>query len=159
MSTPSAPTTLSYATELERELARARGVAGLVTGPAGLALLIVSSGQRLLQGLGLLCILAGVGWLMAASAGRRRARERAAWRLALDDERLSVTTPEGERRIPRERITSVTLDDDSLQVVVGVADAEELRLDATWGTLGAVDLHALLHGWWHRETSSSGRDN
>lgn len=159
METPAAPLTLVYTTALEREFARARGVAALVTGPAGVLLLVVASGKWLLLGLGVLCILASIGWLMAARAGSKRARERAWWRLLLTDEGLSVSTPQGEQHVPRARIEGVSLDDDTLQVVVSVPNEDELRLDATWGALGAVDLHARLLAWWQPGGSPSGRDN
>ena len=159
MPTPAAPETLAYTTALEREFARARAVAALVTGPAGVLLLVVSSGSLLLGGLGVLCILAGVGWLMAARAGSKRARERASWCLLLTDEGLSVSTAHGERHVLRERIGGVTLDDDTLQVVVSVPNEDELRLDATWGALGAVDLHARLLAWWQPGGSPSAHDN
>lgn len=159
MSVPALPLTLPYATSVERDFARARLIAALVTGPAGVLLLLASSGRLLLGALGVLCVLAGIGWLMAARGGNKRARERASWRLVLNDEALLVSTPDGEQGFLRERIESLTLDDDRLQVVITSAGAAELRLEATWGTLGVVDLHALLLAWWRPDGSPSARDN
>lgn len=159
MTAPALPLTLPYAVGLEQDFARARLIAALVTGPAGVLLLLASAGRLVLVVLGGLCVLAGIGWLMAARGGSRRARERASWRLELTDGRLSVSTATGEHEVPRERIEALALDDDRLQVVITVPGAEELRLEATWGTLGVVDLHALLVSWWRPEGAPAARDN
>ena len=60
----------------------------------------------------------------------------------------SVGTAAGTIDVPRTNIVSISLDDDTLQVVCALADSTELRLDPTWGSLGAVDLHGLLEDWW-----------
>jgi len=159
MSPASLPLTLPYATDLEQDFARARLVAALVTGPSGVLLLLASGGTLVLGVLGLLCLLAGVGWLMAARRGRVRARERAAWRLVLDETELRFSAEHGDQRVLRSEIEAVTLDDDSLQVVVTTGGADELRLEATWGALGVVDLHALLLAWWQPAPSASAGDN
>lgn len=159
MTAPALPLTLPYAVSVERDFARARLIAALVTGPAGVLLLLASSGRMVLGVLGVLCVLAGIGWLMAARGGNRRARERVGWRLELTDERLSMSTATGEQAVTRKRIEALTLNDDRLQVVITVPGAEELRLEATWGTLGVVDLHALLIAWWRPEGAPAARDN
>jgi hypothetical protein len=45
-------------------------------------------------------------------------------------------------------VRSVALDEDTLQVVLQRESALELRVDATWGAMGAVDLNTLLRRWW-----------
>ncbi|MCB9626207.1 MAG: hypothetical protein H6725_02415 [Sandaracinaceae bacterium] len=142
------PVTLPYATQVERDMVRARLVAALVTGPCGLLLLLASPGELVLFLLGALCVLASVGWLVAARRGRKRAVERAAWSLTLREDGLSVSTAEGTLDLPRANIVGMSLDDDTLQVVCALADGTELRLDPAWGSLGVVDLHSLLEDWW-----------
>jgi hypothetical protein len=159
MRPPSLPLTLPYATRVERDFARARFVAALVTGPAGVLLLMASGGELVLGVLGLACVLAGIGWLVAARRGLGRARERAAWQLSLSEERLSFSTETGDQHVPRSGIEALALDEDTLQVVVTAENMDELRLEATWGTLGVVDLHALLLAWWRPEGSLRAHDN
>ena len=138
------PETLPYTTQLELDCARARSVAAWVTGPCGL-LLVLASRQHMVVGmLGVLAMLAAVGWWMAARGGRKRAQQRAAWRLLLDRDQLTVSTAEGDFSIFHDAIRGVAMDDDTLQVVLTHENDAELRLDATWGGLGAVDLHAAL---------------
>lgn len=60
------PQHLAYATHVERDLARARFVAALVTGPAGVLLLLTTHRHAILGVVGLLCVLAALGWAMAA---------------------------------------------------------------------------------------------
>lgn len=153
------PLTLPYATRVERDFARARAVAALVTGPAGVLLLVASGGELVLGVLGLACSLAGVGWLVAARRGLRRARERVSWQLSLSEEALALDTEQGEQQVLRSHIRTLTLDDDRLQVVVTREGTDELRLEATWGTLGVVDLHALLLAWWRPEGPPRACDN
>jgi hypothetical protein len=142
------PRALPYATQLERDFARARLLAALVTGPCG-ALLLLASRDRLILGvLGLLCVLASVGWLLAARGGRTRARARADWQLVLERDVLTLSTAEGVVRVLRSDVRSVALDEDTLQVVLQRESALELRVDATWGAMGAVDLNTLLRRWW-----------
>jgi hypothetical protein len=159
MQPPSLPLTLPYATRVERDFARARMVAALVTGPAGVLLLIASGGELVLGVLGLACVLAGIGWLVAARRGLQRARERASWRLLLSEEALSLSTENGDQRVLRNHIHALSLDEDRLQVVVTAEDTDELRLEATWGALGVVDLHALMLAWWRPEGPPRAHDN
>ena len=146
---PDYPLTLAYATRLEQDFARARLLAALVTGPCGALLLLASRGHLILGVLGLLCILAAAGWLLAARRGRVRARSRSTWELVLQEDLLTLSTTDGDVLVPLADVRSVALDEDTLQVVIRRESALELRVDATWGTLGAVGLHALLANWWN----------
>jgi hypothetical protein len=94
----------------------------------------------------LVCIaaLAGMGWLLAAAAGRRRARNPGAWSLTLDDEALRLREGAVTTEVPWTEVDLVEVDEDRLVVRVCRTTGETVWLEPRYPGLSVHGLADLV---------------
>lgn len=137
------PIVLELLSDAELPDARLRLFAAALTGPGALVVLSVGSPGPVRTVLGLVGLLASVGWLATYRGARRRAGHViAVLTLTARDFRWE----KGAEVIaePYGAIAEIDLGDDAASLVVVLRDGRRFVLEPGYGGLGTVSLHTLL---------------
>ncbi len=150
---PLAPSPPSFPPLLVRpavaEVGRLRLTAAALLFPASLWLLLGVEGT-LAKSVGLMGLLAAVGWLSVALRSRRRPppclllAQRGLFVLPCPPAAAPLRTPDGPPTVPWSRIEAVEVDEEALCVLVHRCDGEPLRLQPPWHGVGLHELAEQL---------------
>jgi hypothetical protein len=129
----------------ELDLAIGRLVAAIVATLCGITVLVLSRTQVSFV-LGVITLLAGLGWFAAVRRASRAVKAQIVFRLELDDTAIALTEAT-TARIPWDEVTEVAIDDDAAGIEVRSATTT-LTIAPGFGDLALVPLYEKILARW-----------
>lgn len=117
--------------------------AALVSGPAGLAVLVGAPGW-IPKIIGLLGLLVAVGWIAAWRRARTRLDEARGWTLTLDAEGIGVRAGKHEADVGWTEVDETQVDEDRLLIEVVRHDGSTVVIPPGWEGFGLHELRDVI---------------